>query len=53
MCGFLPFGEEAEDPYEIYKEIMETDELEFHPNMPESARSFTKILLSKDPISRL
>lgn len=22
MCGNLPFGEEAEDPYEIYDEII-------------------------------
>jgi len=22
MCGKVPFGEEAEDPYEIYKEII-------------------------------
>lgn len=22
MCGCLPFGEEAEDPYEIYEEII-------------------------------
>ena len=22
MCGMVPFGEEAEDPYEIYEEII-------------------------------
>ena len=22
MCGCVPFGEEAEDPYEIYEEII-------------------------------
>jgi cGMP-dependent protein kinase len=53
MCGYLPYGEEAEDPIEIYKEIMDSDDLEFHPSMPEPARNFTKILLSKDPAVRL
>ena len=24
MCGKVPFGEEAEDPYEIYEEIFNT-----------------------------
>jgi cGMP-dependent protein kinase len=22
MCGFVPYAEEAEDPYEIYEEII-------------------------------
>lgn len=22
MCGYVPFGEESEDPYEIYEEIV-------------------------------
>ena len=22
MCGFVPYGEEAEDPYVIYEEIV-------------------------------
>lgn len=22
MCGYVPFGEEAEDPYEIYEQIV-------------------------------
>jgi cGMP-dependent protein kinase len=25
MCGYVPFGEEAEDPYEIYDEIVRTE----------------------------
>ena len=25
MCGMVPFGEEAEDPYEIYEEIIKKD----------------------------
>ena len=24
LCGMVPFGEEAEDPYEIHDEIMNT-----------------------------
>jgi len=29
MCGFVPFGEEAEDPYVIYEEIIKTKELTY------------------------
>lgn len=25
LCGYVPFGEEAEDPYEIYEAIMKTE----------------------------
>ena len=25
MCGFVPFGEETEDPYDIYDEIIKKD----------------------------
>lgn len=25
MCGYVPFGEEAEDPYEIYEEIIKKE----------------------------
>ena len=25
MCGYVPFGEEAEDPYEIYEEIIKSE----------------------------
>lgn len=24
MCGYVPFGEDAEDPYEIYEEIIKS-----------------------------
>lgn len=25
MCGYVPFGEEAEDPYQIYEEIIKNE----------------------------
>lgn len=28
MCGYVPFGEDADDPYEIYEQIIKK-ELEF------------------------
>jgi cGMP-dependent protein kinase len=29
MCGSLPFAEDADDPQEIYEDIMKTDALKF------------------------
>ena len=29
MCGFVPFGEEAEDPYLIYDEIIKKEVLTY------------------------
>ena len=29
MCGFVPFGEDAEDPYLIYDEIIKKDKLTY------------------------
>lgn len=53
MAGYVPFGEEAEDPYEIYQEILKKP-LAF-PNYMKcgSANSFIIQLLSKTPEARL
>lgn len=53
MCGYVPFGEEAEDPYEIYEEIIK-NELTY-PNYlhDKKAKSLMEQLLSKTPDLRL
>ena len=51
MAGYVPFGEEAEDPYEIYQEILKKS-LSF-PNYMKcgAANSFIIQLLSKTPVN--
>lgn len=44
MCGMVPFGEEAEDPYEIHDEIM---------NMPLKYPNFLKDIKAKRLIDQL
>ena len=54
MCGKVPFGEDEEDPYRIYEEILEKP-LEFPDNIdpiPEIAQFFIRQLLSKFSESR-
>ena len=53
MCGYLPFGEDCDDPYQIFEEIM-MKSLEFPDYMKsETAKSFILQLLNKKPESRL
>lgn len=53
MAGYVPFGEDAEDPYEIYEEIIKKP-LVFPKHMKDSiANSFITQLLSKLPELRL
>jgi cGMP-dependent protein kinase len=53
MVGYVPFGEDAEDPYEIYSEIIKKD-IEF-PNYinDDKAKALMRQLLSKIPETRL
>jgi cGMP-dependent protein kinase len=53
MCGMVPFGEEAEDPYEIYEEIIKK-ELSY-PNYlkDKKAKKLMDQLLNKVPEIRL
>ena len=53
MCGFVPFGEEAEDPFDIYEEIIKKNIS--YPNYLEDkrAKKFMEQLLSKIPEIRL
>lgn len=54
MCGFVPFGEEAEDPYEIYDEIIKKEVIGY-PNYfkDQKARPLIEQLLNKTPEMRL
>lgn len=53
MAGYVPFGEDAEDPYEIYQEILKNP-LTFPKHMKDPvSNSFVSQLLSKNPDSRL
>lgn len=53
LCGGVPYAEEAEDPYEIYEEIMST-ELRFPSFMKDKlSRKIIEQLLSKQPEARL
>jgi cGMP-dependent protein kinase len=55
MCGFVPFGEDFEDPYDIYQKVM-TQKLGYpaYFQIPENkpAQSLIELLLSRNPESR-
>lgn len=52
MCGMVPFGEECEDPYDIYQTIIKS-KLDF-PNYVTSTvgKEFMNVLLEKNPDTR-
>ncbi|KAM3128079.1 hypothetical protein pb186bvf_019842 [Paramecium bursaria] len=53
ICGGLPFGEEAEDPFEIYKEIIKKP-IQYPGYMADkTAKPFIEQLLNKIPEIRL
>ena len=53
MCGMVPFGEEAEDPYEIYEEVIKKPLV--YPNYVKDkhAKKLMEQLLNKIPEIRL
>ncbi|CAD8190052.1 unnamed protein product [Paramecium octaurelia] len=53
ICGGLPFGEEAEDPFEIYKEIIKKPISYPHFMSDKSAKPFIEQLMNKIPEVRL
>ena len=53
MCGRVPFGEEAEDPYEIYEEIIRNPIVYPKYLKDKKARKLMEQLLSKIPDARL
>lgn len=53
MCGMVPFGEEAEDPYEIYEEIIKKP-LKYPSYVEDKkAKKLMEQLLNKVPEIRL
>lgn len=49
MCGYLPFGEDIDDPYEIYHEITKI-EIQFPNEFPDLlAKSLICQLLRRSP----
>lgn len=56
MCGFVPFGEDEDDPFNVYKLILNS-KLQFPPYFitPENnnAKTFITLLLNKVPEARL
>lgn len=53
ICGGLPFGEEAEDPFEIYNEIVKKD-ISYPTYMSDkTAQPFIAQLMNKTPELRL
>lgn len=53
MAGFVPYGEDAEDPLQIYQEILKNS-LKFPKHMKDpSINSFISLLLNKNPETRL
>jgi len=53
MCGKVPFGEDAEDPYDIYKEII-GNSVKYPSFMKDAkAKKLMEQLLSKVPEARL
>ena len=55
MCGFVPFGEECEDPYEVYT-MVQTQKLAYPPYFQQPAnkhaQKFMEQLLSRNPEAR-
>ncbi len=54
ICGFLPFGEDLEDPFEIYQEIINNSDVNFPKYVTNKyAKKLIKLMLNKNPKQRL
>lgn len=53
ICGGLPFGEEADDPFEIYKEIIKKPITYPHFMADKTAKTIIEQLMNKIPEVRL
>ncbi|CAD8211860.1 unnamed protein product [Paramecium pentaurelia] len=53
LCGYVPFGEDAEDPYEIYEQIIKNDIIYPQFFKDRKAKKLIEQLLSKIPEVRL
>ena len=52
LCGKLPFGENADDPFSVYEEIRNSS-VKYPRNCPKSSKSFIEKLLSRSPQHRI
>jgi len=53
LCGYVPFGEDSEDPMEVYKLIIKNKVVEFPEYMKDkNAKKLIRQLLSKSPEAR-
>lgn len=53
MCGMVPFGEDAEDPYDIYQQVI-TQPIKYPKYLKDlKAKALMGQLLSKTPDARL
>eukprot|EP00825_Cyclidium_porcatum_P044394 TRINITY_DN6505_c0_g1_i4.p1 TRINITY_DN6505_c0_g1~~TRINITY_DN6505_c0_g1_i4.p1 ORF type:complete len:269 (+),score=48.00 TRINITY_DN6505_c0_g1_i4:169-975(+) len=52
ICGAVPFGEEKEDPYEIYEEIIKSS-INYSSDLDVNAVDLMNIMLNKTPELRL
>lgn len=53
MAGFVPFGEDADDPLQIYQQILKNP-LKFPKHMKnEKVNNFITLLLNKNPETRM
>ena len=56
MCGFLPFGEDEDDPFNVYKEVI-NGRLQFPPYFIKphnnEAKALITLFLNKIPEARL
>ncbi|CAK67909.1 unnamed protein product (macronuclear) [Paramecium tetraurelia] len=53
LCGYVPFGEDAEDPYEIYEQIIKNDIIYPQYFKEKKAKKLIEQLLSRIPEVRL
>jgi cGMP-dependent protein kinase len=55
LFGYVPFAEDAENPYEIYEEIMKTSQIKYPKNIPcdKKTQRIIDQLLNKTPEMRL
>ena len=53
ISGFLPFGEDLEDPFEIYQVIIQTDKVVFPDYVKDkTAMKLIRRMLAQDPQTR-
>ena len=54
IAGFLPYGEDLEDPFEIYQEIVSSNEVSFPKYVKDkNAKKLIQTMLQKNPKQRL